>query len=87
MNPNCLHCRIGALLKAYLDEKAAEGDDDARQIDRVMSDLTQVITEVLQQVPDVPMRNQLAMDAVKEIMSDTVLASIDELLSMSAVRH
>ena len=87
MDPNCLHCRIGALLKAYLEEKRDTGSDDDRRVDNVLQDLVHVVTDVLEQVPDIRTRNILALEAVKEIMQPTVLASLEELAAMSGVKH
>ena len=76
MDPNCLHCRIGALLKTYLEEKRDAGNDDDRRVDNVLEDLVQVVTDVLDQVPDPRTRLHLGLSAVEEIMRHAPLEAV-----------
>lgn len=86
MDPDCLHCRIGEVLKKYLEEARDSGADDDRRIDNVLTDMAHVITDVLAMSPVPGQRVELAMMVVKDILRSVQTEMEDHVDEMKAAR-
>ncbi len=67
-DPDCLHCRIGDLMKAYLKEQHDAGNTENCRIDNVLGDLSHCIIDVLRMSTDPVQRVELAMFVVKDVI-------------------